>query len=298
MKTHFVVSLISIITAVASSGAIAEWSPSVPVTELNTAYPDDTPFLSSDGLTMYFSRFDTNTFYPHRMYQATRSVPSGPFTQVSEISTLNNSGAHICFPWVSPDNLRMYYQTSQTGQWQIYSTSRASTAAPWLPGTAVSSIDALGNVSSISLSSDERTALVSVFNNSTWLTYIATRPDRNSPFGNISTVAAMNTSYSADVFLMPDALSAYYVSGSGGQLYKVSRATTNDIFGNATLIPGFDNIRFPALSTDGMTLYWAKRYLDQNNKLISDIYVSHYIPEPATLLLLGLGGVMMRRLRK
>ena len=67
------------------------------------------------------------------------------------------------------------------------------------------------------------------------------------------------------------------------------------MFGNATIIPGFDNIRLPTLSTDGMTLYWTKEYFDQNNKLIDDIYVSHYIPEPATMALLGLGGLLIRK---
>jgi parallel beta-helix repeat protein len=278
MKTQVFVSTVVIIMAFAASGAMAGWSASVPVTELNTQYIEGTTFLSNDGLTLYFSRMDTNQFYYHRIYQGTRTTPSGPFTQISEISTLNNSSGHISSPWVSPDNLRMYYDTTQTGTWKIRYTSRTSVTSPWLPGTEVSQIDALGVVSSISLSSDECTALIATFNNSTWATYIATRPDRNSSFGNITPVAAMNNPASADPFLMPDGLSAYY--GYNAQLYRVTRATTKDVFGNATLIPGFDHVRFATLSADGMTLYWAKEYYDPNNKLISDIYVSHYIPEP------------------
>ena len=241
-----------------------------------------------DGLTMYFARGNEGAFYYFRMYQATRATVSDPFSQVTEISTLNNSGGHILFPWVSSDNLRMYYQTTQTGISKIRYTSRASTSAPWMPGTEISQIDALGNVSSISLSSDEHTALIAVNNGSTFLTYIATRPDKNSSFSTPTAVAAMNTSYSADPFLMPDGLSAYFVSGSGGQLYKTTRATLSDAFGNVEMIPGFDKIRTPSVTADGMTMYWAKAAFDQRGLPIHDIYVSHYIPEPATMMLLGL----------
>ena len=44
------------------------------------------------------------------------------------------------------------------------------------------------------------------FKHGTWLTYMATRPNRNSTFDNISAVAAFNPG-AADPFLMPDGLS-------------------------------------------------------------------------------------------
>ena len=43
------------------------WSTPVPVLEVNTAYGDSSPFLSFDGLTLYFVRVDTDTFYYARI---------------------------------------------------------------------------------------------------------------------------------------------------------------------------------------------------------------------------------------
>ena len=116
MKTHVFVIAAFIIMTFAATGVMGEWSAPVPVTELNTQYAEFGPFLSYDGLSLYFSRANipgSSTFI--RIYQATRSTASGPFTQVSEVSTLTSSDGHILDPWVSPDNLRMYYQTTETG---------------------------------------------------------------------------------------------------------------------------------------------------------------------------------------
>jgi len=48
--------------------------------------------------------------------------------------------------------------------------------------------------------------------------------------------------------------------------------------------------QFPALSSDGTALYFMRE--DASGRFTRDIYVS-YIPEPATLVLLGLGAVML-----
>ncbi len=73
MKTRTNLLLLAALVALALYGqAFAQWAEPVPITEVNTEYGDRTPFLSYDGLTLYFSRIDTPNFYYHRLYQATR----------------------------------------------------------------------------------------------------------------------------------------------------------------------------------------------------------------------------------
>ena len=55
-----------------SGSTLLAWTEPVPVTQVNTEFGDRTPFLSYDGLTLYFSRTETPDFYSARMSQAIR----------------------------------------------------------------------------------------------------------------------------------------------------------------------------------------------------------------------------------
>ena len=77
--------------------------------ELNTNYTDKAPFLSSDGLTLYFARASGPGWSYARLYQATRLKAHDSFNSIEEITALNSSTDQISRPWVSPDNLRLYY---------------------------------------------------------------------------------------------------------------------------------------------------------------------------------------------
>ncbi|MHC4215683.1 MAG: hypothetical protein ACYSWP_20230, partial [Planctomycetota bacterium] len=74
---------------------VATWTEAVPMVEINTEYHDKEPFLSFDGLTIYFVRMYGPGWYYARIYQATRSDSHGQFTSVEEISTLNYSSGHV-----------------------------------------------------------------------------------------------------------------------------------------------------------------------------------------------------------
>jgi len=267
----------------------AEWTTPVPVESgINTQYSEVTPYLSYDGLSLYFTRYYSSYVYAC-IFEAKRSQPTGAFTSVSEV--LSTTGHHVYSPWVSPDNLRMYYH--QESNWQIKVSQRASVSDPWPQGTAVSGLPS--SISSPSLSSDELTI---VYNNPSvggWDMYIATRPDRYSSFGNIRNLSELNTAgFDSRPFLSPDALSIYW--GLGGQIFEATRSSLSDLFGNvqhlsALDMPGrYDD--HPAISSDGTALYFVSGLSGNTN---TDIYVSYLVPEPATLLLLGVGAFMLRR---
>jgi len=271
--------------------ASADWTEPVPLTEVNTNYHDKSPFLSFDGLTLYFCRENGPWGWTNRIYQATRTEPAGPFTSVEEISTLNIPDAHVGCPWVSPDNLRMYYYRSGGGRGRLMVTTRASTNDPWLPGVEISELSALGNVYTPSLTTDELTI---VFSGDSLPggqggldVWIATRPNTTSPFGNVHNLAEINSS-AADGHssISPDGLTLHFVSdrnigSSIGQLFKATRESLDAPFGNLEHLSFFDSpgssLGFPFMSRDGKAFYFTKSVDGQP----LDIFVSYsYIPEP------------------
>ncbi len=277
--------------------AMATWTTPVPVTEVNTEFYDSSPFLSFDGLTLYFTRRETDTFYHNRIYEATREVPYGPFTSVRELSELNSSVRNVIWPWVSPDNLRMYYSKSVA---RLIFSERASVTDPWPQGSNITELNALGKIYDPALSADE----LSIFFHSIDISggqggydiWMATRPDLYSPFGNMTNLAGINTAANEmGAFISADGLSFYFTSSRSGesQIFKATRETLNDPFGNVEHLSLYDNPGSnsgnPFLSSDGNTFYFVKSISDAG-----DIYVS-YIPEPATLILLSFGTLALIR---
>ena len=208
---------------------LAGWTEPVPVTEVNTEYSNWTPFLSFDGLSLYFARGRTSSYYHFRIFEATRQEPYGPFTSVNEV--LSTSGKHLFSPWVSPNNLRMYYfaQTENPILWQIKVSERASVNDPWPQGTDISELNTLGRISDPRLTSDE---LIIFFRSSTipgglggYDLWMASRPDRASPFDTVRNLAEINTAaHDICPSISPDGLTLVFQSGTYGD-WKFFRST-------------------------------------------------------------------------
>lgn len=284
-----------LLAAVLTSSVCAEWTTPVPVASgINTQFAEWTPYLSYDGQSLYFTRgYTSDDFYFH-VYEAKRSQPAGPFTSVSKVYS---PSYHAFGPWVSPDNLRMYYWHELPSDWRVEVSQRASVNDPWSEGTPIN-LGSVANPCAPSLSSDE---LTMVFNTPSgpggWDMYLATRPNINLPFDNIRSLTELNTA-GADgrPFLSPDALSIYW--NNGEHILEATRSSLSDPFGNTQILSALDMPGrvngHPAISSDGTAIYFTSSLSGQP----SDIYVSYNVPEPATLLLFGLGAVMFIRKRE
>ncbi|MFH1615135.1 MAG: hypothetical protein ABIG61_08650 [Planctomycetota bacterium] len=275
-----------------AAAASANWTAPLPVTEINTEFIERTPFLSADGRTLYFAREATGTFYFARIYQATRSGPSGPFTSVEEISQLNYLDGHVSAPWVSTDNLRMYYTRTEPGAVSyLRFTQRNSVNDPWSSGSNISELDALGSVNWITLTADERTAFFMSDNipggagaQDLWT---CSRQDRNSPFdvNTLQNLSELNTDaneYSSCI--LPDGLMIYFTSNRNGtyQLFSATRQSIEEPFGDVTHLSFFDEpgLEIYSVHVAGYESNEAALYFTYgSNTVPHDIYVSYsYMP--------------------
>ncbi|MHC4111797.1 MAG: LamG-like jellyroll fold domain-containing protein [Planctomycetota bacterium] len=269
--------------------ASAEWTEPVPVTEVNTELAEWTPFLSFDGLSLYFARVRTDTFCCAQIFEATRQEPYGPFTSVNEV--LSSSGKRVFAPWVSQDNLRMYYfeQTQIPTLWELKFSERASVNAPWPQGTDILELNQLGKPYAPKLTADE----LNIFFCSSVIPggkggydiWMASRPDMNSPFDVVTNLAEINTTANEVCpSISPDGLTLYFQSNYNGshQLFRATRASLSEPFGNIEHlsifdIPGYTN-HMPCISSDGSTLYFIRQFGDDRST--GDIYVSYWIVDP------------------
>ena len=72
---------LSVCSLASAAGVLSPqfWGKPVAVDGVNTSYHDKAPFLSFDGLTLYFSRGDGPGWHYARIYQASRTSLSAPF---------------------------------------------------------------------------------------------------------------------------------------------------------------------------------------------------------------------------
>jgi hypothetical protein len=190
----------------------------------------------------------------------------------------------------------MYYH-EESDSWQIKVTQRASISDPWSEGSVVSGLP--DNICAPSLSQDELTIVYNNPNVGNWDMYIATRPDKDSPFGNIRNLSEINTAgIDMRPFLAPDALSIYYCEENLGQIFEATRQSLNDPFSNPHHLSGLDipggwcDHPSISISSDGKAMYLVGGITGLGDA--GNIYVSYNVPEPCMLLLFGLGAAMIR----
>ncbi|MEN6427796.1 MAG: hypothetical protein ABFE13_20775 [Phycisphaerales bacterium] len=270
------------LSAGAEDSWLCPWRMPVPVVELNTGYHDKAPFLSFDGLTLVFSRDDAPGSNYSRIYEARRSTVSEPFAEATEVSSLNYPGGHVSGPWLSPDNLRLYYYVTGGPGRRLKVTQRDSQDEPWGPGRDISELNEWGDLASPTLTEDERIMVFAGYSvlggRGEWDLWMADRADRDSPFGNIVNLDSLNTS-ATDVHpsISPDGLTLYFMSKRNGasQIFRAHRDSLDAPFDAVEHMTMLDtpngNSEFPSVSADGTTLYFGR----WPNGEDMDICVSH-----------------------
>ena len=209
----------------------AGWSEPILITEVNTEPAEEwAPFLSFDGLTLYFSRVRSDSFYYGRIFEATREEPSGLFTLVREIpGDLNLSPGHDLCPWVSTDNLRMYYHYEYRGIFSLRFSERTSVDDQWPEGTGISELNMLGDqLRAPQLTTDELNIYFDAYDlpggRGGYDICMATRLSRHSRFSNVTNLRELNTSgHELGPSVSSDGLKLFFHSNRNGYTSIFSR---------------------------------------------------------------------------
>lgn len=256
------------------------WTEPVPLVEVNSESHDKSPFLSFDGLTLYFS-VEPGWGFTH-IYQAERLSPTAPFDMIREISTLNYASGHVDYPWVSPDNLRMYYYRTEVGGKRLRVTERSPGRSYWPAGRGIAELNRLGDVANPTLTQDERIIVFSgnalVGGKGQWDLWMANRPDRDAPFTNVRNLDTVNSGASdMHPYITPDGLTLYFGSNRNDtfQLFRAARMSLDSPFGSPEHLVMFDtpdgDSYHARLAADGKTFLFCRR--EKNETM--DIYVSY-----------------------
>jgi hypothetical protein len=279
-----------LIVCVSAGPGLSQWTEPVPVTEVNLEGVEEwSPFLSSDGLTLYFARVRSPEFYEGRIFQATRARPEGSFTAVAEVpGPLNSSLGHVLCPWVSPDNLRLYYNDQVGSVFSLKMSARTDVDEPWPQGVDLAELNALGRrLVMPRLTADEMVVTFQadkdMVGRGGYDLWMAERPDRHSPFTNVSNLATVNSRYDdISPYISPEGLQLYFASDRTGsmRLYVAERTRRDKPFGFPKRLRAFDmpggHSAHPSLSSDGTALYFQRQA--GSDGATRDIFVSYVMP--------------------
>lgn len=100
-----------------SRGSVADmWGSEVSTMGLNASGEEEQePFLSADGLVVYFSSDRLDVGANHDLFRAERTSVTAPWS-VPELVDSLPGGPHYTDPWVSPDERYMMFTHSKTGE--------------------------------------------------------------------------------------------------------------------------------------------------------------------------------------
>lgn len=225
----------------------------------------------------------TRTFYPSlaigclALFLSACGSNNGPatFSNATKLSNSVNSAESVTDAGaeVSDDHLTLYFQSnrsSSSGGFDIYASTRASTADAWGTATNVSALNSTSNERGPTISAD---GLTMIFGSDRaggqggmdlWASTRASTADAWGAPANIG--ATVNTSANeSGPSLSSDALTLYFHSdragGSGNDdIYVATRAFTTDPWGAPTnlgaTVNSADFDTAPEISSDGLTLYF------------------------------------------
>jgi Tol biopolymer transport system component len=120
----------------------APWGTPAKVDQLSSTSLDETPEVSADGLTIYLASERPGGVTPGRRlwvsHRAKRTDLWQPPTPVTDFTTGADQDTS---PSLQRDQLMMVFASLRGGDWDLYATTRQSTADPWGPPKALTTLN-------------------------------------------------------------------------------------------------------------------------------------------------------------
>jgi Tol biopolymer transport system component len=263
----------------AAESAKADFTFGTPVnlgSTVNSSAGDNAPYISADGLALYFHSTRPGGYGDKDLWVTTRPTTNDEWTEPVNLGPTINSSAHDAVPCISADGLALYFQSARPGGYggsrDLWVTTRPTTENPWTEpvnlGPTVNSSDREGRpcISSDGLSLYFNSPRPGGFGyDDLYVTTRVTVEDEWGPPANLGpTVNSPNIENTARI--SADGRLLFFTSydrpgGSGGaDLWVATRSTVEDNWDTpVNLGPTVNNsAQEPGLgiSTDGRTIYF------------------------------------------
>jgi hypothetical protein len=187
------------------------------------------PFVSADGLTLYFDSYRNG---PRAVFVSTRGTMADPWGSPGVVSL--GTGYEELEPYANGDGTALWFaapkpRPGDPGNMNMF---RATLAGGAVTAVAFSDLDTVAGERSPVVSEDERVVYFShnAPNSGDWNIYVATRSDPSKPFGPPQLVTELaSVSYDAPTWVSRDLCTIYFTSerasGLGGRdMYVAHRS--------------------------------------------------------------------------
>jgi hypothetical protein len=193
---------------------------------------DGTPFLTSNGLSLYFYSERAGDAGGRDLYVATRGRLADSFDDVTPLSSLNTPEFEY-LPWLGSDELTIYFASGPANGRDIFRSTRASVGAAFPAAQAVTELNTPSDEEGITLSSDSL-EVIFASNRPGGVggrdLYRATRARATEPFASPEPLLGLNTTDNElDPAFSPDAGWLYFVSNRASgdsSVYRAARDCT------------------------------------------------------------------------
>ncbi|HYP06775.1 MAG TPA: hypothetical protein VER03_11140 [Bryobacteraceae bacterium] len=303
------------VSPAASAPMFSAWSAPVNLSGLNSSDSDLSPFVSPDGLALYFATARPGGSGGEDLWVARRSSASSAFGSPTNLGAVINTAGAERSPALSADGLTLYFATNRPGGsggfdlWAAHRTDPQNDLGWQTPVNLGPLVNGSGTDAGPNYFADPATQAA-------FLYFSSVRPEGmggldiyRSEFtatGSLGAPLPVTELNSAGLDLTPtlrsDGLEIIFASNRLGPtgLWMSTRGDVNDPWGTpVSLGPGFQigSEAFPSLSFDGTELYFYSARAGGSGSF--DLYrsVRSEVPEPGAFLLSATGLLCVAAIR-
>jgi hypothetical protein len=193
---------------------------------------EGTPHPALDNRRLYFYSQRAGGAGSRDLYMATRGIGPNPFDGVTVVPLSSLNGPELDYlPWLSPDELVIYFVSGAAGAGDIYRATRSSRGADFEPPAPMAELNTSSDEGGITVSAD---GLEAIFMSNrpggagARDLYRVTRADASEPFGTAELLDTIDTADNEiDPAFSPDGRELYFASnrdGGNSALYRAPRS--------------------------------------------------------------------------
>ncbi|MFO0684135.1 MAG: hypothetical protein U0234_18930 [Sandaracinus sp.] len=187
----------------------------------------------------------------------------GPWGAPTSFDVLNTASTEFG-PEPSTDGLRLYFDSSRSGNEDLYLTQRPSRDASFLPPTPITELSTASDETDPSLTEDELDLFFTSDRDGAFCIYEVRRASRDAAWGTPVRLSALCPTPISGAHVSDDGLRLYFNTEEDawkeGTIYVATRTSRDAPFSERVAVPGLPagHIGFAWLSADELTIYFER----------------------------------------